>query len=537
VRLLRPLPRRLARTLSLLVLIAWAANMVLLARHVRARSGISMAADLAGYAQSAQWRGIYYRGDKIGFSVSQTTPLADGYEMREDGRLQMTLLGSSASVRLTSRVAVDPGFRLRRFSFSIDPGTGPTVVDGTLEGTRLELAIRTPSGDRRETRQLAETPMLALNLPRALVARGLRPGATLQVPLFDPLTLRNSPVRMEVQGREVVSVSGRPVPAFVVISDFSGVRTRTWISDVGETLREESPTGLLVVRESAAQAQALAVPGTVRSDLLQASALVPPAPLRIDDATTVMSLRVRLTGLEPFSPQDLDGNGQRARGGVIEVTDPRDLPAGPRPPDLDSFLQPEPFVESDSPAIRAAALEAARPADPAAVRAERLVRHVHALVEKRPTLSLPSALEVLRSRVGDCNEHTVLYVALARALGLPSRIAVGLVQLRGAFYYHAWPEVWVDEGKDGGRWLSVDPTLNQYPADATHVRLARGGLDRQVAILGMIGRASVEVLEVRLRPGSTPVLVGRAASDLRPLDLALPRRERDGCWSSPRRTR
>ena len=170
------------------------------------------------------------------------------------------------------------------------------------------------------------------------------------------------------------------------------------------------------------------------------------------------------------------------------------------------------------------------------LRAERLVRHVHAILEKKPTLSLPSALEVLKTRIGDCNEHTALYVAMARSLGLPARIAVGLVYLRGAFYYHAWPEVWVEETRGRGLWLPVDPTLNQFPADATHVRLARGGLDRQAAIVGLVGRARLDVLDVELRPGSTPVLVGRAASDLRPLDLPLPRRDGGGCWSSPRRS-
>jgi transglutaminase-like putative cysteine protease len=138
--------------------------------------------------------------------------------------------------------------------------------------------------------------------------------------------------------------------------------------------------------------------------------------------------------------------------------------------------------------------------------------------------------------VGDCNEHTALYVAMARAAGLPARIATGLVQLRGAFYYHAWPEVFVAETSGrGGVWLAVDPTLNQFPADATHVRLARGGLDRQVAIVSMVGRAKLDVIDVSLRPGAVPVLVGRAASDLRPMALPLPRREKGGCWSSPPR--
>ncbi len=107
---------------------------------------------------------------------------------------------------------------------------------------------------------------------------------------------------------------------------------------------------------------------------------------------------------------------------------------------------------------------------------------------------------MLRTKVGDCNEHTALYVALARALGIPARIAVGLAYVRGiqgAFYYHAWPEVYLEDG-GRGLWLPVDPTFNQFPADATHVRLARGGLDKQAAILPMIGRLRMDVLDVEL---------------------------------------
>jgi len=317
----------------------------------------------------------------------------------------------------------------------------------------------------------------------------------------------------------------------------AGITTRSWFTDVGEMVRDESPMGLLVVRETPEQAQALAVPGGIQADLLEAAALVPVTPRRIDDPTTVARLRLRLDGIEGLDPADLEGAGQSASGGQVEVRDPRDLRPGPEPPDLGSFLRPEPFLESDAPEIRAEAEKAVAGAGGPRLRAERLVRHVHAILEKKPTVSLPSALEVLKTRIGDCNEHTALYVAMARSLGLPSRIAVGLVYLRGAFYYHAWSEVWIEEARGRGLWLPVDPTLNQFPADATHVRLTRGGLDRQAAIIGLVGRARLEILDVELRPGANPILVGRAATDLRPLDLPLPRRDGTGrgCWSSPPR--
>ena len=171
----------------------------------------------------------------------------------------------------------------------------------------------------------------------------------------------------------------------------------------------------------------------------------------------------------------------------------------------------------------------------ARARAERLVRHVNALLEKKPTVSLPSALEVLRTRVGDCNEHAALYVALSRAAGVPARIATGLVHMEGAFYYHAWAEVYLEQADGRGSWLPADPTLNQFPADATHVRLARGGLDKQAVLTQAIGRMKMEILELDLRPDSTPILVGRPAADRRPIDLPLPRRDGGGrfCWSRP----
>ena len=91
---------------------------------------------------------------------------------------------------------------------------------------------------------------------------------------------------------------------------------------------------------------------------------------------------------------------------------------------------------------------------------------------------------------------------MARSIGMPSRIAVGLVFMHGAFYYHAWPEVYIAEKDGRGLWLPVDPTLNQYPADATHLRLTRGGLDKQAVVLPLIGRLKMTVLDVELAPGA-----------------------------------
>jgi hypothetical protein len=541
VKVLRPIPRSISRPLTVLVLAAWAFMMgSLLRRSFLQASSVTLAGDLGRYGSAAQWKGIYYRGEKIGFAVGQTVPTPDGYELQEDGQIQMTLLGASTAARIRTSARVDKAFALRSFSFSLDPGTGAVEVRGTLagDGRRLELTTKTAGGTRTETRNLEEPPALSLNLSRRLAAEGLRPGAHLTVPVFDPATLRNATMNVDVEGREVVRAAGRPVPAFRLRTEFAGITSTSWVTDVGEVVREESGMGLIVVKETRDRALALAVPGEMQRDMLQAAAVEPAGPGRIDDPRLVDRLRLRVEGLSAGGP-DLQGAGQTVAGDVFDIRDLTAAVAGPADPEAAQSLKPEPFIESDDPEIRKEAEKGAADAVGPRAQAEKLVRHVNFILEKKPTVSLPSAREVLRTRVGDCNEHTVLYVAMARSLGIPSRIAVGLVYLHGAFYYHAWPEVYLEGPPGRGLWVPVDPTLNEFPADATHVRLARGGLDRQAAIIPLIGHIKMAILEAQARPGTgtAHVLLGRAARDTRPIEIAFPRREGGGptCWSRPAR--
>jgi transglutaminase-like putative cysteine protease len=530
------LPRSVTRLVSVVIVVAWIGVMALLGSRSYLQASGSLATDLARYGSSAQWRGVYYRGEKLGFTVSQTIPIdgeGGGFELHEDGQLQMSLLGAHTVTRLRTTARVNRLFELQSFAFALDPGTGPITVTGEVRGAELRVAITGSGRTRSEVRRLPERPMLSLNLVRRLADAGLTPGRTHQWSLFDPATLRNAPLTVRIGEREVVRAHV-PIPAFRVEMEFAGLKTTSWITDTGEIVREESPLGFISVRESAERAQALAVSGQIRQDLLEASAVVPEMSRNlppIPDPRDVRLIRMRLEGAD-LSSGDLNDVGQRVEGNVIEIVDAQTLAPTTTREDLGPFLAPEPFIESDDVEIRAAAEEAVRGTAGARARAEALTRFVNSTVQKKPTVSLPSAREVLRTRIGDCNEHTALFVAMSRAVGIPARIAVGLAYVRGAFYYHAWAEVYLDEGGGRGLWLPVDPTFNQFPADSTHLRLARGGLDQQAAIIPLIGRLKMTVLDVEVLPGSTPVLVGQSAAAAPVALPPLPQR-RQSRWCLP----
>ncbi len=542
---LRPIPRSVGRLTSILAIGLWVAVMAALINRSYLQASANLATDLSRYGSSAQWRGVYYRGEKLGFTVSQTVPTNEddparaGFELQEDAQLQMSLLGATTPAHIRTTARVNRAFELQSFAFSLDPGTGAVSIRGDVRGSTLVLAITSAGATRTEERQLDEPPMLSLNVARSLANAGLAAGKRYQWKLFDPATLRNAPMTVVVGSRELVRVSNTAIPAFRVEMEFAGARTTSWVTDTGEIVREESPIGIISVRETAELARALAVPGRMRVDLLQSSAVVPAFAVRnpplppLVEPRDVRRIKLKIEGVDEdaLSVTDLQGVGQAAEGGVVELRDGQQIVAGPRDPDLARYLAPELFLESDAPEIRDEAAKAVRDNSGTRARAEALVRYVNAIIQKKPTIGLPSARDVLRTKIGDCNEHTALFVAMARAVGIPARIAIGLVFAHGAFYYHAWSEIYIDESPSRGFWLPVDPTFNQFPADATHLRLARGGLDKQAAIVPLIGRLKLTVLDLELVPDATPILVGRAVSPA--TQMYVPSPTRPGLSQSP----
>jgi len=76
-----------------------------------------------------------------------------------------------------------------------------------------------------------------------------------------------------------------------------------------------------------------------------------------------------------------------------------------------------------------------------------------------------SALKTLHDMRGVCTDIAVLYVAMARSVGIPAKFVTGLMYSRDSFYNHAWVEVYV------GEWVPIDPTLRTDFVDATHIKM------------------------------------------------------------------
>jgi transglutaminase-like putative cysteine protease len=255
---------------------------------------------------------------------------------------------------------------------------------------------------------------------------------------------------------------------------------------------------LTIVREANARAATGGIDRGAGVDLGIAAAI--PVTRAIPSPRSVTKLRLKVLDAPAgssfsFAPR------QRSSGDTLVIArdDPRAIRSFALPEKDGRFaedLRSTPFFQADDDRVKHAAAKIVGGEHDAERVARRLVDWVYENLEKVPTLSVPNAVQVLAERKGDCNEHAVLFAALARAAGLPARMIAGVVYMPGqddapgAFYYHAWNEVWL------GEWIAVDPTFDQFPADATHVELIEGGPDKDITLLGLVGRLRVDVEEV-----------------------------------------
>lgn len=139
-------------------------------------------------------------------------------------------------------------------------------------------------------------------------------------------------------------------------------------------------------------------------------------------------------------------------------------------------LKPGQYIQSDHAEIVALAQKAigdAKDAAQAAQRIETFVRdHIN---EKSLSVGWASAVEVARSREGDCSEHAVLTAALCRAAGIPARMAVGYVFVpefvghKNIFGGHAWTQAYINE-----QWIGLDATRAPNGYSAAHITCAVG---------------------------------------------------------------
>ena len=478
---------------ELLTVIAFVAVVAVTLLRPRENLGASMidVEALSTGPSSSEWFGVYFEDQKIGYAVtSRTATKEGGLLIHSEAAYTIASFGSISETVMASSALLDSQRLLTKFDFFMSSNPVRLSASGEVSGNELKVTLHQGGEAQELTLPLDAPPQLSLSLNTWLVDNvELREGASWEVPYFDPVTLAQNSMTMKVVGTEIVAGEEE---AYWVERSVNGATTRVLVTTDGQTIREESAFGFSMVRETAEEARSMPDSGEV-VDVIDISIVPLQGMVNFDSAQAAFEVE----GVE--ASEFIHGPPlQTVEGDVVRVSipDPAELPSvavRAEEPEAAPFLEATPFLPIGSRAIWEKAEEVVGGSVDRLEATQRLVTWVYEYLDKRPTVGIPNALEVLQVGQGDCNEHTALFVALARASGIPARTAAGMVHLQGGegLYYHAWPEVWF--GPEGG-WLPVDPTFGELPANPTHLKLVEGGLDKQIEILSVLGRVRLKVV-------------------------------------------
>ncbi|HTO46268.1 MAG TPA: transglutaminase domain-containing protein [Burkholderiales bacterium] len=451
---------------------------------------------LAEWPWQEYWTHIVFNGNKIGYSHVAVRPAPGGdglYEIAGDSAFHLRFMGFDKRIALRARDRVKADFALESFEYAYHIDGSDLALSGTRSGGVLRVKV-TNAGRTTEQTLAAPDALYPISAVAMIpFLRGLAPGTEYRYTVYVGESQRLAEVQQRAESYERSTLFEGE--AWKVTTDLEGLRTTTWIDRLGRPVLEIAMNGVLIAGlDDERRAKRDLARATLGQDeaLLDLALIRTATPIAAPRAATALKLAVTSPAAGSLPPNDLRQQCRPAATAVECALRAVPVPGAPSPERAD--LTPSVAAPSADPRIRdlAATIVAGKPT--AREQAQALLDWIGKNIRKEPA-DVFSALDVLTTRRAECQGHAYLFAALARASGIPTRVANGLVYSAelGGFAYHSWNESLID-----GAWIAIDPMFGQLGADATHFKLVYGeNLGDLAPLAAWIGTTRIEVLESR----------------------------------------
>ena len=421
----------------------------------------------------------------------------------EDSAMKLMLFKKEQEIRTLLKVTTTTDLKIQNFDFSMTSMEAKIQVKGQRSGDKINLKVTQAGNTQSKDLQVQEPVLLSPLIRPFVLMKGLKNGASQSASLLEPSALTTIPLKIDL--------SSGADGIWSLNVNYLSQNLTSKMKESGELVYEKSDLAGMIVEAtpvSAAEFQKLdlsQIEGT-KEDLVDVARVQFPT---IAKPRELKHLAVKISGVD-LRTFELTRHRQKLENDILKITLESGEPSSSPIQSLvgqkqyDRYLQGDASIQVFESNIQKKAHEIVGKENDLWKRAQLVYRWVFENIQKLPTVSVPNALEVLKTLRGDCNEHAVLFTALARAAGVPTRMVVGLVYgermaSESGFFYHAWVEVFT-----GKEWRSLDPTWGQNPVDATHLAFVEGGLDQQVLVTSLMGRIHLSPANQALLPKSTP---------------------------------
>lgn len=474
------------------------------------------AKDAKGTAFRETWQSVYIGNARVGYGRSSLETIRRNGETRviTDTEMVMALsrFGQTVKTRTVLRSEESEQGEMLEFRFDLEnPPAATTKTVGRISSGKL-IIEKDVGGKTSRTEMPWDSSVKAPGYQdRLLRENPLKPGEKRTLKAFDPQFNQVSTITLQARDFEEVKLfdgSTKKLLKVSVAQSLVPVLTiDEWIDTEGDAAK--TTMGLLgLVIYKVTKDEALKSLTGEEVDLA-ISTLVKVEPIRDPFRTTRVVYRVKIPGEDP-SLTFATGPSQTVSPVEPNVVDVAvtSLRPGKTPEKAtltaSEFTKPNSYIQSDDAEVKRHAEAAAGGESDPWKAAQRMEKWVYENLKKKNfSTLLASAAEVAKDLSGDCTEHAVLLAAMARAKGIPSRVAVGLVYVDriAAFGGHMWTEVNVN-----GVWYPLDATLGQGGIAADHLKFSdssfaeKNGASPLTAFLPLVtvlGKMEITVKDVK----------------------------------------
>ena len=303
--------------------------------------------------------------------------------------------------------------------------------------------------------------------------------------ILDARELEIQPWTFTRVGTEEILLAGEKYETIIIekLNNKTMLKIKMWLElDTGEALKLELPNNRIIYLTDASVVKKIEIANLDESIASKVN-------VSIADIGSITYMKVRAnvapTGLI-VSPETLNVPGQKFTGtvtgnlieGIFEIEHPKydGTNAPPLPPDfsgdesLREYLEADDLAESDDPVLIKQAREIT---DGSKDSWEATVR-IAQWVSDEISYAIPGGMTARNTydlRAGECGAHSILVVALCRAVGIPARMIWGCMYIPnfgGAFGQHGWNEIHMGEAG----WIPIDATATEVDfVDSGHIRV------------------------------------------------------------------
>jgi hypothetical protein len=451
---------------------------------------------------SDDWSGTYFNGSKIGFNHAGVKVGKGKIDVHTKMYFRLQSGKDDQSTILTQDTTLTPDLRLKDFVMLQEIMGKRQEITGRVQGSKLILEISGRGFHKQQTLDFPADTYPSSTVWLNIMKDGFEVGKKGKFNLFIEAFRMVMPMTYEILRKETIQFEGKNVQTYVVQQKFVGMTTTLWANAQGDVFRELSLNGFESVKETKEVATRLGDKPMSVSSFITLSLVTIKKPIASPDDQGRLKLKLINVHGPDSIPQDhrqkvlkTEKNGEESYTTTLLIqrepkTPGKNVSLPMSTSMYKEYLQDAPEIQVQHPLIRTLAKDLVEGKKDAWKAAKLISTWVYDNLDKVLVDSF-TALDALHDRRGECQSHTNLFTALARAAGIPTKVVNGLVYSREfkGFLYHAWPEVWV------GEWRALDPTLGQHYVDATHIKLSEGNYEGALKLMEFIGQVNIELLE------------------------------------------